>query len=388
MVNISGKKICILGMQRSGFALAKLCHLLGAEVKVSETAAPEKMTDELRRWLSAYKISAEFNGHTRAFVGGNDILLLSPGVSVHSEIVQQAKAEGTLVLGEIEFAYQFISIPVITVTGSNGKTTVSTLIHEVLKKAGKASALKGNIGQPFSEYVYERIQNKNAASSDEYVVLEISSFQLESLYDQDGAGRKPPFVVKGFKPYIAVLLNFSQNHLDRHQDLEEYFQAKTKIFKNQTKDDFAVVNGADVRLRAMGNELAAQTVFFNNIDDFQKAERKNPNHLAVMEVARILNIPVSLCQEVFADFKGVEHRMEWIRQLHGVDYINDSKSTTAEASQWALQSLNQPILMICGGRDKNIDYSVLCSLVQQKVKKTFYIRRSEREDFKSFSGCC
>ncbi len=259
--------------------------------------------------------------------------------------VQWARERHIEVMGEVEFAFRLAPSPVVAVTGSNGKTTTSTVIAEILKEAGRQVCLCGNIGSPFSQYVLD-------LKSTDTVVLEISSFQLEStIY---------------FRPQVAVWTNFSQNHLDRHKDLEEYFQAKCKIFANQGSQDFAVLNYQDPRHIKLAEHIKAKVLFFNTSD--KPAGVDNPNYLAAIQAARALAISEDICLKVFSEFKGVEHRLEFVRNLGGVDFINDSKSTTVESGRWALERTLKPMVMICGGLDKHLDYSPLRALVGQKVK--------------------
>jgi len=362
-MDLKNKKATIIGLARSGFSLSGMISRLGGQVKISEKAAFDPAKHSFQDRNLTEKIEMEFGGHTRGFIEDSDLMVISPGVSRQAEPVLWAQAKGIPVMGEIELAWHFCPCPVIAVTGSNGKTTVVTLIKKILERAQREVCACGNIGLPFSDYVLD-------LKKDETVVLEISSFQLESISD--------------FKPHVAVFLNFSQNHLDRHADLEEYFQVKKRIFENQTNDDFAVLNYRYPRLRDLAKELKARVCFFNAPQTTETAVLKNPNYLAAMEVARVMGIGPDICHQVFESFRGVEHRFEWVRQLNGVDYINDSKSTTAEAGRWALESSSQPVVMICGGRDKNIDFLVLRDLVGQKVKKMVVIGEAREKIRRAF----
>jgi UDP-N-acetylmuramoylalanine--D-glutamate ligase len=377
---LADKKVTILGAQRSGDALARLALRAGARPKVSEQRPEACVPAEFRGWLRKQGIAFECGGHTRSFIEDSDVVVLSPGVPVGSAPVQWAQAKGILVLGEIEFAAQFCDNPIIAITGSNGKTTVTTLIHNVLDAAGRRPCLCGNIGYPFSGYVLD-LEGKN-----DFVVLEISSFQLETILSPQSSFHSGSSVagwrVKGFKPHVAVILNFNQNHLDRHKDLREYFDAKKRIFINQDARDYAVLNLKDARLARLGRELKSRVVYF----DPASKEADNPNFAVVLKVAEILGIDPSVCKDVFRQFKGVEHRMEWVRQVDGVDFINDSKSTTAQAAIWALERLKRPVVMICGGRDKNIDFSVLTPFVREKVKGMFVIGEAREKLIQTFQG--
>ena len=352
--NIKHKKVTIIGAARSGIAVADAVLRLGGIAKISESKALEKFSDA--------RVIIEAGGHTKAFIQDSDYVVLSPGVRLDALPVKWAKERSIEVMGEVEFAFRLCPCPVVAVTGSNGKTTTSTVIAEIIKRAGRQVCLCGNIGSPFSKYVLD-------LKSSDTVVLEISSFQLESTIH--------------FKPHVAVWTNFSQNHLDRHKDLEEYFQAKCKIFANQDKKDFAVLNFLEPEHRKLAEILKAKVLFFNTPD--KPAGVDNPNYLAAMQAANALGIGSEICLKVFSTFKGVEHRLEFVRDLGGVDFINDSKSTTVEAGRWALERSLKPMVMICGGLDKHLDYSSLKSLVAQKVKRMIAIGQA-REIMKSTFG--
>ncbi|MBF0387775.1 MAG: UDP-N-acetylmuramoyl-L-alanine--D-glutamate ligase [Candidatus Omnitrophica bacterium] len=340
-MDIKGKRVCIVGAARSGIAAANLVSDLGGVVKVTDG----KPLADIASALSGLKDRAgaviEAGGHTRAFVIASDLVVASPGVWRDALPLQWAREAGIPVYGEIEFAWRHCRKPVIAVTGSNGKTTTVTLIARVIEAAGKKACLCGNVGLPFSEY---------ARRTDvDFFVVEISSFQLE--------------LVDSFRPSIAAILNFSQNHLDRHPDMSDYFAAKQRIFMNQTAADVAVLNARDPLVYSLRDQVRAQVRVFN-----KDGESENPNQLAVLEVARALGIPDTVTQKVFADFTGVEHRLERVRVLDGVEFINDSKSTTVEAGRWALERLRQKAVLIVGGSDKHMDYSCLRELVRSKVR--------------------
>ncbi|MFA5088896.1 MAG: UDP-N-acetylmuramoyl-L-alanine--D-glutamate ligase [Candidatus Omnitrophota bacterium] len=364
--DLTGKKVTVIGLGRSGMALVRLITHLRGKVRISEQGAIEGLPRDFGRELKEQNIETEFGGHTQAFIEKSDMIVLSPGVRIDAPPVQWARSKGIPVIGEIELAFRLCAVPIIAVTGSNGKTTVVNLIKEILAKAGRKVCLCGNIGSPFSKHVLE-------LKGIDYVVLEISSFQLETIVQ--------------FRPHIAVFLNFSQNHLDRHKDMQEYLDAKKRIFANQNEHDYAVLNAGDPAVKGLAREIRSKVCYFNIPEEISKSAEKslNPNFLAVLEVGRILGIDLDLCREVLRDFKGVEHRLEWVRTIEGIDFINDSKSTTVEAGRWAMTTIPKPILLICGGRDKNLDFSVLRSLVQEKVKKLFLIGEA-KEKIKSAFG--
>jgi UDP-N-acetylmuramoylalanine--D-glutamate ligase len=340
--DLKNKKVTIIGAARSGVAVAEVVLRLGGIAKISESKRLEEFSDVMD---TREHMLIEAGGHTRAFVQDSDYVVLSPGVRLDALPVQWARERQIEVMGEVEFAFRLCPCPVIAITGSNGKTTTATLMAQVIKNAGRNVFLCGNIGIPLSKFVLD-------LKPTDTVVMEVSSFQLESTIH--------------FKPQVAVWTNFSQNHLDRHKDLEEYFQAKRKIFANQDAQDFAVLNYQDPQIRKLAGQLKAKVLFFNTPD--KPAEVDNPNYLAVMQTADILGLSEAVCLKTFSEFKGVEHRLEFVRNLGGVDFINDSKSTTVEASRWALERADKPVIMICGGSDKKLDYSPLKPLVAQKVK--------------------
>ena len=352
--DLINKRVTVIGAARSGVAVANAVVRLGGIAKISENKELEGFSTQLKELDDPSRVSIEAGGHTKAFIQDSDYVILSPGVRLDMLSVKWARDAGAEVMGEVEFAFRLCPCPIIAITGSNGKTTTSTVIAEIIKRAGRQVCLCGNIGSPLSKHV---VDLKPA----DMVVLEISSFQLESTIH--------------FKPHVAVWTNFSQNHLDRHKDLAEYFQAKAKIFANQDANDFAVLNYLDEEHKKLAGGLKAKVLFFNQDHPHLASPIKgeglmvdNPNYLAAMQAVRALGIGEDICLKVFSEFKGVEHRLEYVRQLDGVDYINDSKSTTIEASRWALERANKPVVMICGGSDKKLDYIPLKSLVAQKVK--------------------
>ena len=347
MFNLKNKKVTIIGAARSGLAAADLVLRLGGIPKISEAKTEVSIP---------LGVVFEKGRHTKEFIQDSDYVILSPGVRLDSQPVQWAKDKGIEIMGEVELAYRLCPCPIVAVTGSNGKTTTSTLIAEILKKAGRNVRLCGNIGSPFSSYVL------NLKPTDT-VVLEISSFQLESIVH--------------FKPHVALWLNFSQNHLDQHKDLREYFEAKKKIFSNQDNNDFAILNFSQKEFHDLAKELKAKVLFF-------PSDVANPNYLAAMTVAQALGVSQDISQKVFAEFKALEHRLEFVRTLHGIDFINDSKSTTTEAGRWALERAQKPLIMICGGSDKHMDYTSLKSLVAQKVKHMVAIGQIREQIKKTF----
>jgi len=245
------------------------------------------------------------------------------------------------VISEIEFAADLCPAKIIAVTGSNGKTTVTTLIGKVIEAGMRHAFVCGNIGTPFSSLVDKLNQN-------DFVSLEVSSFQLEKILK--------------FKPHIAVILNITKNHLDRHKDMQEYLDAKKRIYMNQDGSDFLVLNSEDPVLNGWAREAKSKVVFFG------RSAGLNPNEAAVLAVGSVLGLSRDKILRVFEDFQGLEHRMEFVAEIKKVKFINDSKATTADSAKWALENLSCPVFLIAGGKDKGVDYGLIKEAARIKVK--------------------
>jgi len=339
------KKITIVGLARSGLACANLLYDLGARVYVSDNQDNRLTAANLKK-LKSEKIKAELGKHTPGFIKDKDLIVVSPGVSNESEAVIWAGEFNIPVISEIELGFLLCPAQIIAITGSSGKTTVTTLIGEILKAKQVKAVVCGNIGNPFCAEL-------DKLRPGDYVSLEVSSFQLERI--------------DKFRPKIALILNLTRNHLDRYSDMQEYINAKKRIFMNQENSDYLILNGEDEELIKIGREARSKVIYFS------KGEQLNPNQAAVVEVGSILGIEKELCLKVFADFKGIEHRMEEIAELNNVKFINDSKATTAESAIWAIENIKRPIVLIAGGRHKGIDYSMILKSARKKVKKVVLI---------------
>jgi UDP-N-acetylmuramoylalanine--D-glutamate ligase len=340
-----GKKVVVVGLARSGLACASLLHELGAEVRITDKADNDLVRSNAAK-LKDRQIKLELGSHTPGFIQDSDLVVISPGVENRAEPVLWAERFNIPVISEIEVAWLLCPCTVIATTGSNGKTTVTTLIGRILQASGKKIFICGNIGNPFAGEV-EKMQK------DDFVSLEVSSFQLERI--------------QKFKPKISVLLNFSANHLDRHKDIQEYWQAKTRIFMNQDESDFLVTNADDPRLRELKRFSRAKMVYFSEKDGL------NPNHAAVLKVGEVLGIDRAFILNTFKEFKGIEHRLEYIAEINKIEFINDSKSTTADSTLWAIKNIPRPIILIAGGKDKGVDYAKIRELAKEKVKEAVVI---------------
>lgn len=339
------KKITIVGLARSGFSCANLLHQLGAQVSITDSSAGAAAQAN-RGKLVSERIAVELGTHTPAFIQGRDLVVISPGVPDTAPPIRWAVQQGIPVVSEVEIAWQLCPCRVVAITGSNGKTTVTTLIGRVAEAAGMRSVVCGNIGNPFSGEV-------SRLSCDDVVVLEISSFQLEHIVS--------------FRPQVAVVTNLNPNHLDRYPGMREYADAKKRICLNQQPGDFLVLNAEDQFAGEFAAATRATPVFF------RAAGGLNPNQAAVAAAAGCLGISDGVCRDVFGRFRGIEHRMEEVARHNGVVFINDSKATTVESCQWALRTLEGPVVLIAGGRHKGLDYRPLLEQARGKVAEVVVI---------------
>ena len=335
------KKVCVVGWGKSGISLCNLLLHLGKEVKVSEAAEAKTFSFQLTNDFVKKGVRFEFGGHSRKFTKDAQLLILSPGVDITcSSILEIVQTHKIPYVGEIEFSSWLTKSKIIAITGTNGKTTSSELIYQVLKHKNKRVFLGGNIGTPFSSFVLD-------TKKGDIIVLEVSSFQLETIIE--------------FKPYVAAFLNVEPDHLDRYSDFKNYFQAKLNIFKNQDREDWAVLNkNIDFRSQIEG-VIKSQPVYFSQ-------EFSNENFSCVYRIAAIFGLTKSDCWKVFSEFKGLPHRLQVARKLNKITFINDSKATNPSSTIWALKNTKAPIILLAGGRDKGLDYSPVLPHLK-KVKR-------------------
>jgi UDP-N-acetylmuramoylalanine--D-glutamate ligase len=328
--------------------------------------------DKANRRLTELNIESEFGGHSKR-VFESELIIASPGVAADSQILREAKSRKIPVWPEVELAYRICKGKIIGVTGSNGKTTTTTLLGEILKKGMRSTFVCGNIGHPFISVASE-------VPVDGYAVVELSSFQLEQIEE--------------FRPDIALFLNISPDHLDRHGELATYVAAKMRIFENQASSDRAVVNHDDVTLRESCEHLKAKTAWYSVQQPLEDGIWADPdgdlmagttkmmasrqlkirgvhnlsNACAAALAALEVGIGIDDIVDVLKSFPGVEHRLEPVRLIGGVSFINDSKGTNVDSVHWALQAVSTPIILIAGGKDKGSDFSSVNDLIEQKVK--------------------
>lgn len=390
-MEIKDKHISIIGAKKSGVASAILIKKLGGIPFVSDSALQEKLSDFLEA-LNEENINYEIGKHSEK-VFDCDFMVISPGVPSDSEVIIEAKKKNIKIISEIEFASQFCKGFIIAVTGSNGKTTTTSLIGHLLNNADKKCYTAGNIGLAFSEIVLD-------IKEDEFVSLEVSSFQLD-------------FIEK-FKPNIALILNITPDHLNRYNNnFEEYRKSKYRIFENQNENDLLILNADDEIIKKYPIETKSKKMFFsllNKIENgcylkdgkiifcedgkeiFQfdtkelkiKGEHNYANAMASIIVAKSINCKDEKIIEGLKSFNGVEHRLELVAEINGVKYINDSKATNIDSVWYALRSFDNPIYLILGGLDKGNDYEKIKPLVLDKVKKIFAIGSSAEKIFQFF----
>jgi len=352
------KKITIVGLARSGVACANLLHKLGSSVSITDIK-DNAQTRQAAAKLCCADIIVELGKHSPEFIKEADLIVISPGVPLDVAPIKWAKEFNKPVISEIEVASILCPATIIAVTGSNGKTTVTTLIGKILEASGQGVFVCGNIGNPFCGEV------ENVKEGD-FVVLEVSSFQLETIKD--------------FKPKIAVILNLTPNHLDRYNNMQEYCDAKKRIAMNQDKNDFLVLNENGPLLKDIAKNVNSKVVFFSKPDGL------NPNQSAVLSVGNILGVDKDIILKVFNEFKGIDHRLEEVRNIGGIKFINDSKATTADSVIWAANDINTPIILIAGGRHKNIDYRVIIEPAKNKVKQIILIGEAQKQIAAALEG--
>ncbi|MFA6281725.1 MAG: UDP-N-acetylmuramoyl-L-alanine--D-glutamate ligase [Candidatus Omnitrophota bacterium] len=334
-------KVCIVGWGKSGYSLCNLLLTLKKKAKVTELKERNKFHPALIDKLGSCGVSFEFGGHSENFVKDTQLVILSPGVDLlTSPVVKIANSLKIPCVGEVEFASWLTQAKFVAITGTNGKTTTTFLTYRVLKENKKRVFLGGNIGIPVSSFILDTKKN-------DLIVLEISSFQLETIIE--------------FKPYVAALLNIEPNHLDRHPTFRDYFEAKMNIFRNQQAEDWAVLNKNIEGLNIIERRMKSQIIHFSS-------EFENENLSCVYKIAGIFSIDKIACLKVFNSFKGIPHRLQVVRNIGGVTFINDSKSTNPSSTIWAFRNIKGPIILIAGGKDKGVDYASIVPYLKN-VKK-------------------
>jgi len=382
MLELKGKKVLVVGLGKSGLAAALFLRHKGAQVTVSDVRSAEALAKDIPALLEE-GIMVEAGGHGLLTFRRQDLIVVSPGVPLNTPELIQARKFGLPIIGELELAARFLKGKVLAITGSNGKTTTTALAGEILKEAGLPTLVGGNIGVPVVSLIEE--------STDEtWSVLEVSSFQLETTEE--------------FRPSIAVILNITPDHLDRHGSFENYARAKERIFASQEKSDCVVLNADNVRAAEAASRSVARVhwfsiehrvrqgawvedgyVVFRAAPDAEtervmplskiplKGEHNVENVLAAVCASRLADVPVEAIARAIEKFQAVEHRLEYVATLHGVDFYNDSKATNVDATAKALAAFAGGIHLILGGKDKGSDYATLSQLLRERVRAVYTI---------------
>ena len=376
--DFEGKRITVVGMARSGVAAARALDSLGAIVTVTDMKPLEKLAAQMRS-LGTSRIKVEAGGHPDRLFLETDLVVLSPGVPKIPQILQ-AQRHGVKVISELELAWMLSDAPYAGITGTNGKSTVTTLVGLMLRKAKKKTLVAGNIGNALTE-------DLAALKRQDWIVAELSSFQLEDI--------------ETFKPHVAAVLNITQDHLDRYHSIAEYGEAKARIFLNQQPGDYLVLNFDDPLVKAFAGRAKATVVPFSRLLRFNPGACVLHDHLMFngKRICRVADIKiqglhnlenalaaaaVSLCAgadpesvaAVLREFPGLEHRLEFVREKDGVLYINDSKGTNVGAVMKSVEGFTQPVILIAGGLDKGSDFSPLFDLFKKKVKRLILIGKA------------
>jgi len=366
-VSWEGRRIAVLGLGKSGRAASQLLRRVGCRVQVSELRDTEELREVAARLREAGVEEVELGGHHAQLLDGCDLVITSPGIPESAPMLQWAAEQDVPVLSELELAFRFCRSPVIAVTGTNGKSSVVTVIQRLLEAAGRSAVACGNVGVPFAEVVPSLTAEMTA-------VVEVSSFQLLGC--------------EQLRPTIAVLLNLGTNHLDRHPTRQAYLAAKARLFARQTPEEYAVLNGSDADVVALARQVYAQRVWFGtNLDHAPRfhlasatREALSLNMQAVLQVGRILGLPDPLTYQVIRQFRGLEHRLEHLGAIQGVTIINDAKSTTPDSLLYALARCPEPVVPIVGGKDKRLDFRPLAAaLASERVRGVVLIGESRRQ---------
>lgn len=374
-MNLKNKNILLVGLAKTGISTIKHLNKLGAKVVVNDIKDKDKLKGILDELSNLNNVEYILGYHPEN-VDDIDMAVVSPGVPLDLPFILKLKSKNIEIIGEVELAYRLSQNPMfIGITGTNGKTTTTSLVGEIFKKANIDTYIVGNIGNPVIDTV-------DVANENSVLVTELSSFQLESI--------------DTFKPHVSAILNFTEDHLNRHHTMEAYMEAKARIFKNQDEKDFCILNYDDKDIRSLSDNVKAKKIFFSrkksldcgiyldednniiiNIDKKIKLLNKDElslpgNHnlencMAAAAIAYVSNIDIDVIREVLKTFAGVEHRQEFVRNLNGIMFVNDSKATNPDSSIKAIESYNRPIILIAGGMDKQSSFDEFLDAAKENV---------------------
>jgi UDP-N-acetylmuramoylalanine--D-glutamate ligase len=382
MMELKGKKVLVVGLGKSGLAAALFLRRQGAQVTVSDVRSADQLAKEIPALIEE-GIMVETGGHGLLTFRRQDLIVVSPGVPMDTPELAQVKSFGLPVIGELELAGRFLKGKILAVTGSNGKTTTTTLLGEILAAGGLPMLVGGNIGVPVVSLI-------DSSTCESWSVLEVSSFQLETT--------------EQFHPSIGVILNITPDHLDRHGSFENYARIKERIFAAQTAEDFLVLNADNTPCEAAATRSAAKVYWFSIEHPVPqgawlesgyvvyrpakdaptekvmllsgiplKGEHNVENVLAAVVAARLAGVPADVIRRAVEKFQAVEHRLEFVATRNGVEFYNDSKATNVDATAKAVAAFSGGIHLILGGKDKGSPYTVLSDLLRQRVRAVYTI---------------
>jgi UDP-N-acetylmuramoylalanine--D-glutamate ligase len=381
------ERILIVGLGATGVAVAKFLHGIGKQIALADEKPESELASRFTE-LVGIPFTGHFGPHRKEDLLAYPMIVLSPGVDTEMPLLKEARSKGTRIIGEIELASCFIKEPIIAITGTNGKTTTTTLIGEIFKKAFGDVFVGGNIGTPLIRYVTE-------ARKTPHIVLEISSFQLETI--------------ETFRPNTAILLNITEDHLDRYRNFNEYKEAKYRIFENQTDGDYALINtnilpvmkGKPKVLPFSTHQEVSEGAFARNGNlyvrfggrEFIYKRELSPligihnteNILTALLTAHIYGIEQAITEDVLKTFRGLPHRVEHIRTINGISFYNDSKATNVDAAKRALESIDGNIVLIAGGKDKGGSYHAITE-VAGKIRALVVIGEAQEKIVHELGG--
>lgn len=374
IMDFNNKNVLICGMGKSGISAAKLLLRYSANITLQDYKKEYELKNELKE-IKDLDINILTGKNPDDIVLNMDLIVLSPGIPTNLNFIKMGKEAGIKIIGEVELAYYFIKGKIIGITGTNGKTTTTSILGDMVSRYSKKTYIVGNIGEPITNKADEM-------DEDSICVCELSSFQLETI--------------DKFKPYIGAVLNISPDHLDRHITFTDYIHSKENIYKNQTEKDFLILNYDDEFCRKMVPKTKSKVLYFSskeevegiylkdeyiyinysninekilNIKDIKLVGTHNVENIMVtILIGHLLNIPKDIIRESIVEFKAVEHRMEYVETINNIDFYNDSKGTNPESTIRAIQSVEKPIILIAGGYDKGTSYSKLVENFKDKVK--------------------
>jgi UDP-N-acetylmuramoylalanine--D-glutamate ligase len=393
VMQLAGINATVVGLARSGVAAARLLHEAGARVTVADRKDRTELAGVLQR-VDVSNIAVSVGPNYEEALEKAELVVISPGVPYRLEALERVRRRGVKVISELELAARFLQAPILAVTGTNGKSTTVTLIGKILEQQGKRAFVGGNLGTALSEAATMSLEaaRQGRSSPYDFYVVEVSSFQLET--------------VDGFHPWIAAILNVTVDHQDRYESIDDYVAAKRRIFERQTPADYALLNLDDSRVAALRQAVKARVLGFTKASSLppfvtggtylegdrimttvggscrEVCRRQDiriignhniENVMAAVTYALLAGCSLEVIRRVLGEFPGLEHALESVRERRGVRFVNDSKGTNVDATLKALESIEQPIWLIAGGRDKGGDFSRLAPAIRQRVKRLLLI---------------